>query len=151
MGESLNDIRKGIKKQIQPLLDGMKREYGVTERGAPDTDWYWVAPLLFDEFMRFNIWPVNKKIAIPQRKMPSDLADVLTSMAIASPATCAMRVFKGDRSLAERFAKEVADMLDKPEAIAVIELAYGKSDDAHYNNEVDKIKGLWIKLRKLKC
>ena len=134
MGESLNDIRKGIKKQIQPLLDGMKREYGVTERGAPDTDWYWVAPLLFDEFMRFNIWPVNKKIAIPQRKMPSDLADVLTSMAIASPATCAMRVFKGDRSIAERFAKEVADMLDKPEAIAVIELAYGKSDDAHYKN-----------------
>lgn len=134
MGESLNDIRKGIKKQIQPLLDGMKREYGVTERGAPDMDWYWVAPLLFDEFMRFNIWPVNKKIAIPQRKMPSDLADVLTSMAIASPATCAMRVFKGDRSLSERFAKEVADMLDKPEAIAVIELAYGKSDDAHYKN-----------------
>jgi len=134
MGESLNDIRKGIKKQIQPLLDGMKREYDVTERGAPDMDWYWVAPLLFDEFMRFNIWPVNKKIAIPQRKMPSDLADVLTSMAIASPATCAMRVFKGDRSLAERFAKEVADMLDKPEAIAVIELAYGKSDDAHYKN-----------------
>ena len=42
---------------------------------------------------------------------------------VASPATCAMRVFKGDRSLAERFAKEVADMLDKPEAIAVIELA----------------------------
>ena len=67
MGESLNDIRKGIKKQIQPLLDGMKREYGVTERGAPDMDWYWVAPLLFDEFMRFNIWPVNKKITIPQK------------------------------------------------------------------------------------
>lgn len=134
MGESLNDIRKGIKKQIQPLLDDMKREYGVTERWAPDMDWYWVAPLLFDEFMRFNKWPVNKKIKIPQRKMPSDLADVITSMAIASPATCAMRVFKGDRSLAERFAKEVADMFDKPEAIAVIELAYGKSDDAHYKN-----------------
>ncbi len=134
MGESLSDIRKGIKKQIQPLLDGIKCEYDLTERGAPDMDWYWVAPLLFDEFMRFNIWPVNKKIEIPKRKMPSDLADVLTSMAIASPAICAMRVFKGDRSLAERFAKEVADILDKPEAIAVIELAYGKSDDAHYKN-----------------
>ena len=134
MGESLSDIRKGIKKQIQTLIDGMKRAYSVTERGAPDMDWYWTAPLLFDEFKRFNIWPVNKKIDIPQRKLPSDLADLLTSMAIASPAVCAMRVFKGDRSLAERFAKEVADMFDKPEAIAVIELVYGKSDDAHYKN-----------------
>jgi hypothetical protein len=134
MGESLSGIRNGIKKQVQPLLDGIKREYRVPERGTHDTDWYWVAPLLFDEFMRFNVWPVNKKIDVPQRKMPFDLADVLTSMAIASPAICAMRVFKGDRILAERFAKEVAYMLDKPESIAVIELAYGKSDDVHYKN-----------------
>ena len=134
MGESLGEIRKVIKKQIQPLLDEIKHEYGVTERGAPDIDWYWIAPLLFDEHMRFNVWPVNKKITIPQRKMPSDLADVLTSMAIASPAICAMRVFKENRALAERFAKEVTDMFDKPEAIAVVELAYGKSDDAHYKN-----------------
>lgn len=134
MGKSLSEIRKGIKKQIQPLLDGIKREYNVIDRGAPDMDWYWTAPLLFDEFMRFNVWPVNKKIAVPQRKMPSDLADVLTSMAIASPAVCAMRVFKGDRALAEQFAKEVANMFDKPEAIAVVELAYGKSDEAHYKN-----------------
>ena len=112
----------------------MKHEYGVTERGAPDMDWYWTAPLLFDEFMRFNSWPVDEKIAIPQRKLPSDLADVLTSMAIASPAICAMRVFNGDHGLAERFAKEVADMFDKPEGIAVVELVYGKSDDAHYKN-----------------
>ena len=134
MGESLGKIRKVIKEQIQPLLDEIKHEYGVTERGAPDIDWYWIAPLLFDEHMRFNVWPVNKKITIPQRKMPSDLADVLTSMAIASPAICAMRVFKENRALAERFAKEVTDMFDKPEAIAVVELAYGKSDDAHYKN-----------------
>ena len=134
MGESLNEIRKGIKKQIQPLLDGIKREYRVTERGAPDMDWYWTAPLLFDEFMRFNVWPVNKKIAMPERKMPSDLADTLTSMAIASPAICAIRVFKGNRTLAEKLAKEVADTFDKPEGIAVVELAYGKSDDAHYKN-----------------
>lgn len=134
MGQSLSTIRKNIKTQLQPLLYDMSREYRVTERGASDIDWYWVAPQLLDEFMRFNIWPVNKKIEIPQRKMPSDLADVLTSMAIASPAVCAMRVFEGDRNLAERFAKEVADMFDKPEAIAVVELAYGKSDDAHYKN-----------------
>lgn len=134
LGESLNEIRKGIKKQIQPLLDDIKRQYSVTERGTPDMDWYWVAPLLFDEFMRYNKWTTTKKIKIPLRKMPSDLADVLASMAIASPATCAMRVFKGVKNLAETFAKEIADLFDKPEAIAVVELTYGKSEDAHYKN-----------------
>ena len=66
--------------------------------------------------------------------MPSDIADVLTNMAIASPAICAMRAFDYDKELAEEFAKEAADMFDKPEAVAVVELAYGKSDDAHYKN-----------------
>lgn len=112
----------------------MKREYQITERGVSDIDWYWAAPLLLDEFTRCNVWPVNTEIEMPQRKMPSDLADILTSMAIASPAICAMRVFNGNRDLAQRLAEEVADMFDKPEAIAVVELAYGKSDDAHYKN-----------------
>lgn len=134
MGESLNEIRKGIKHHIKPLLAGIKKAYTVTERGAPDMDWYWVAPLLFDEYMCSHSWPMNGRVEIPQRKMPSDLLDVLTSMAIASPAICAMRVFKGDRILAEKLAKEVANMFDKPEGIAVVELAYGKSDDAHYKN-----------------
>ena len=65
--------------------------------------------------------------------MPADIADVLTNMAIASPAICALRIFK-DKHLAEVFANEVADMFDKPEAIAVVEIAYGRSDDAHYKN-----------------
>jgi hypothetical protein len=134
MGEPLVAIRRGIKRQIQPLLDDMKREYRIVERGAPDMDWYWVAPMLLDEFIRFQAWPMNQKIEIPKRKMPSDLADVLTSMAIASPAVCALRVFKGDHELAEQLAEEVADLFDKPEAVAVVELAYGKSDDAHYKN-----------------
>jgi hypothetical protein len=61
------------------------------------------------------------------------LAEVYVNMAVASPAICALRVF-GDTNLAEKFAKDVADMFDKPEAIAVVELIYGKSDDAHYKN-----------------
>ncbi|MGV6995967.1 helicase C-terminal domain-containing protein [Desulfovibrio sp. QI0430] len=134
MGKSLSAIRKGIRKQIQPLLDSMKHEYRIIERGVSDIDWYWIAPQILDKYIVSNRWPGNEDFKIPQRKMPSDLADVLTSMAIASPATCAMRVFNSDCRLSERFAKEVADMLDKPEAIAAVELAYGKSDDAHYKN-----------------
>lgn len=77
---------------------------------------------------------LQEEYDLPSRGGRRDLIDVFMNMAMASPSICAMRAFKGDYVLAERFAKEVADMFDKPEAIAVIELAYGKSDDAHYKN-----------------
>ena len=134
MGAKLSNIKKDIKTRILPMLDYIKKEYGVSERGAVDTDWYWIAPLLFDDIAAEDKKQKPLVSEVPQRRMPADLADVLTNMAIASPAICAMRVFDYDKQHAERFAKEVADMFDKPEAISVVELAYGKSDDAHYKN-----------------
>ena len=71
---------------------------------------------------------------LPSRGGRRELIDVYMNMAIAAPSICALRVFKGDCARAERFAKVVAAMFDKPEAIAVVELAYGKSEDAHYKN-----------------
>jgi hypothetical protein len=70
---------------------------------------------------------------LPPKNGKANLIDTYVNMAIASPAICALRVF-GDKKLAKSFAGEVADMFDKPEAIAVVELAYGKSEDAHYKN-----------------
>jgi hypothetical protein len=61
------------------------------------------------------------------------LVEVYVNMAIASPAICAYRVF-GDIGLAEEFADAVANMFDKPEAIAVVKLIYGKSDNYYYEN-----------------
>jgi hypothetical protein len=135
MGEKLATIKKKVKALIIPMLDHIKKEYSLPERGTVDPDWYWIVPLLFD-VIASDIQSGAKPIVeeIPNRRMPADIADVLTNMAISSPAVCALRVFDGNRDLAEKLAKEIADMFDKPEAIAVIELAYGKSDDAHYKN-----------------
>jgi len=80
-----------------------------------------------------NIDVLQKKYNLPTRGGQKALVEVYVNMAIASPAICALRVFK-DKDLAEMFAKNVADMFDKPEAVAVVELIYGKSDDAHYKN-----------------
>jgi len=133
MGEKLSKIKQGIRNKISSILADIKKEYRIPERGAMDTDWYWIAPLLFDYISSGD---KRKPFAeeIPKRRMPSDILDVLTNMAVASPAICAMRVFGFNNHLAEKFAKEAANMFDKPEAIAVVELAYGKSDDAHYKN-----------------
>jgi hypothetical protein len=133
IGKTIAEIKSEIKALIQPKLDYLKKEYQLPDNGVIDPDWYWKAPSLLDEFFAGGE-SVNKSVMQPsRRKMPADIADVLTNMVIASPAICALRVFD-DKNLAERFAKAVADMFDKPEAVAVVELAYGKSDDAHYKN-----------------
>lgn len=133
MGKPLNEIKTIVKALIQPLLDQLNGEYKISKAGAADPDWYWVAPSLFDKLSADRELVQKPDIQLPQRRMPADIADVLVNMTIASPAICALRVFK-DKNLAERFAKEVADMFDKPEAISVVEIAYGKSDDVHYKN-----------------
>jgi len=71
---------------------------------------------------------------LPTRGGRKSLLDIYADMAIGSPAICALRVFDGNKVLAEKFAGEVANMFDKPEAIAAVELSCGKSDDAHYRN-----------------
>jgi len=133
IGKSLKEIKGTIRALIQPMLDYIKKEYSVPNGGVADPNWYWIAPIMFDNFAIENK-AEKKAVDVPKRRMPSDIIEVLTNMTIASPAVCAMRVFDHDENLAGELAKEVADMFDKPEAISVVELAYGKSDDAHYKN-----------------
>lgn len=75
-------------------------------------------------------------------KMPDDLADVLTDMAIASPAICINRTYcrylfgiNGyDTILATQIAKLFINRMNTPESTAVVELCYGKSEEAHWRN-----------------
>ena len=76
---------------------------------------------------------LQAEYGLPTKGGRKQLLDVYANMAIASPAICALRLL-GNKALAERFAKETANMFDKPEAIAVVDLAYGKSDDSYYQN-----------------
>ena len=135
MGEKLVTIKKKVKTLIMPMLDNIKKEYSLPESGTVNRDWYWIAPQLFDD-VALNKGNNAKPtvVEIPQQRMPADIADVLTNMVIASPAICALRVLGHEKELAEKLAKEIADLFNKPEAIAVVELAYGKNDDAHYKN-----------------
>lgn len=73
-------------------------------------------------------------------KMPSDLAEVLTDIAIASPANCAYRSYKSkftafDCVFPTEFARTFVNKINTPESTAVIELCYGaKNDDAFWQN-----------------
>ena len=74
-------------------------------------------------------------------KMPDDIAEVLTDLAIASPAVCINRTYRRynygfgfDSSLPSQIAKIFINRMNTPESTAVIELCYGKSEDAHWMN-----------------
>lgn len=76
-------------------------------------------------------------------KQPDDLADVLTDMAIASPANCIYRTYLGYSGHIEEFpvylpsqlARIFINRMNSPESTAVVELACGrKSEDAHWQN-----------------
>ena len=75
-------------------------------------------------------------------KMPEDLLEVLTDMAIASPAVCINRTYRKylygveeyDTVLASLIAKVFINRMNTPESTAIIELCYGKSEEAHWRN-----------------
>lgn len=76
-------------------------------------------------------------------RRPDDLIDVLTDMAIASPAVCINRTYSGyleeDEELPSyipsRLARVFINRMNSAESTAVVELACGrKSDDAHWQN-----------------
>ncbi len=76
-------------------------------------------------------------------KRPDDLLDVLTEMAIASPAICICRTYRrylyDGESLQAYLPSQVArvfiNRMNTAESTAVVELACGrKSDDAHWQN-----------------
>lgn len=90
-------------------------------------------------------------------KQPADLLDVLTTMALASPAVCAYRMLKQYETTrlastqgvmpsnpeavwATHIAKMLMDRFNSPEATSIVELCYEKSKDAHWQNVLSYCK-----------
>ena len=73
-------------------------------------------------------------------KKPNDLIEVLTDMAIASPAICIYRTYKRysknfEYHLPSQIAKLFINRMNSPESTAIVELAAGKKNsDAHWEN-----------------
>jgi hypothetical protein len=152
MGKEIRSIIKEIRGKIKVGLQGLN---GYINNIRFDKRWYYLAPLLLDlqaEGIRefFEQEQPDEKMhrekleelyayyrnpdTIKLGRMPSDLPEVLTNMALASPAVCGLRIFK-DTVLAGKFAKEMLNVFNTPEAISAIDLIYGKSGDkAYYKN-----------------
>lgn len=70
-----------------------------------------------------------------QIRIPANALDVLTDIAIASPAVCAYRQSHSQED-ASQAAKALVSIFNKPESAAVIDLLYNKKGDDDYYESV---------------
>lgn len=125
MGKDLRQIRRELRKRLQPELKAVQRKYGLLESRSIG------AKSLLELIKALDNDPKAAPTAIS-----AEAIDLLVNMAIGSPAICAYRLFAFDEALAKRLAKQVfVSLFNKAESSAILDLLYGrKSDDFYYQH-----------------
>ena len=127
-GEKLSSIRKIIKQHIQDKLEG-----NTLIRTIPKKDEKNISHLL----TLMKILDGKPVEDLNDLYVPSNALDVMTDIAIASPAVCAYRQ-SGNEEDAQMVAKAIVSVFNKPESAAVIDLMYNKkNDDDYYESVLD--------------
>lgn len=127
-GEKLSSIRKIIKQRIQEEFARNSLIRTLPQQGRNN------AKLILFLMKILDGEPVEDMTGL---YIPSNALDVMTDIAIASPAICAYRQ-SGNEEDAKMVAKAVVSVFNKPESAAVIDLIYNKkNDDDYYESVLD--------------
>ena len=127
-GEKLSSIRKNIKQRIQEEFAQNTIISSIPQQGRNN------AKLILTLMKILDGKPVED---LNDLYVPSNALDVMTDIAIASPAVCAYRQ-SGNEEDAQLVAKAIVSVFNKPESAAVIDLMYNKkSDDDYYESVLD--------------
>lgn len=127
-GEILPSIRKIIKQRIQEEFAQNTIISSIPQQGRNN------AKLILTLMKILDGKPVE---ALNDLYVPSNALDVMTDIAIASPAVCAYRQ-SGNEEDAQMVAKAIVSVFNKPESAAVIDLMYNKkNDDDYYESVLD--------------
>lgn len=127
-GEILPSIRKIIKQRIQEEFAHNTIISSIPQQGRNN------AKLILTLMKILDGKPVE---ALNDLYVPSNALDVMTDIAIASPAVCAYRQ-SGNEEDAQMVAKAIVSVFNKPESAAVIDLMYNKkNDDDYYESVLD--------------
>jgi hypothetical protein len=127
-GEKLSSIRKIIKQRIQEEFAQNTIISSIPQQGRNN------AKLILTLMKILDGKPVED---LNDLYVPSNALDVMTDIAIASPAVCAYRQ-SGNEEDAQLVAKAIVSVFNKPESAAVIDLMYNKkSDDDYYESVLD--------------
>lgn len=127
-GEKLSSIRKIIKQRIQEVFAQNTIISSIPQQGRNN------AKLILTLMKILDGKPVED---LNDLYVPSNALDVMTDIAIASPAVCAYRQ-SGNEEDAQMVAKAIVSVFNKPESAAVIDLMYNKkNDDDYYESVLD--------------
>ena len=127
-GEKLSSIRKIIKQRIQEEFAQNTIISSIPQQGRNN------AKLILTLMKILDGKPVED---LNDLYVPSNALDVMTDIAIASPAVCAYRQ-SGNEEDAQMVAKAIVSVFNKPESAAVIDLMYNKkNDDDYYESVLD--------------
>lgn len=127
-GEKLSSVRKIIKQRIQDEFAQNTIMSSIPQQGRNNTK------LILTLMKILDGKPVED---LNDLYVPSNALDVMTDIAIASPAVCAYRQSRNEED-AQLVAKAIVSVFNKPESAAVIDLMYNKkSDDDYYESVLD--------------
>ena len=127
-GEKLSSIRKIIKQRIQEEFAQNTIISSIPQQGRNN------AKLILTLMKILDGKPVED---LNDLYVPSNALDVMTDIAIASPAVCAYRQSSNEED-AQMVAKAIVSVFNKPESAAVIDLMYNKkNDDDYYESVLD--------------
>ena len=127
-GEKLSSIRRIIKQRIQDEFAQNTVIRTLPQQGRNN------AKLVLTLMKILDGEPVEDLTGL---YVPSNAWDVMTDIAIASPAVCAYRQ-SGNEEDAQMVAKAIVSVFNKPESAAVIDLMYHKkNDDDYYESVLD--------------
>lgn len=127
-GEKLSSIRKTIKLRIQEEFTQNTFIRAIPQQGRNN------ARLIL---MLMKILDGEQVEDLTGLYVPSNALNVMTDIAIASPAVCAYRQ-SGNEEDARMVAKAIVSVFNKPESAAVIDLMYNKkNDDDYYESVLD--------------
>lgn len=150
---TLAEIKRQISAEIKEKLPKAKQV-----GGSPDNRWYLVAPMIMDGLDYVRKWasnwedPGNKTKSdrliselsrgnlsfedLEMGAMPRDLVDVLSLMAIGSPAVCIYRGNGCNAQNAADLATVFVNRFNTTEATAVVQLAYSRrrSEESHWKD-----------------
>jgi hypothetical protein len=127
-GERIASIRKSVKQRIKDELASNEVLRQVPQRGRNN------AKIIISLMKVFDDEPIEE---LEELYIPSNALDVMTDIAIASPAVCALRQ-SGDKEDAKIAARAIVSIFNKSESAAIIDLVYNKkNDDDYYESVLD--------------
>lgn len=126
-GQNLSDIRKHISSKIKSLFSANEKISALQTQQRSNARHILAIMKMLDD-----CYENNDDVQV---RIPANAIEVLTDIAIASPAVCAYRQSYNLED-ASQAAKAIVSIFNKPESAAVIDLLYNKKGDDDYYESV---------------